>query len=99
MTKLEDKRENANHFYITYMLLHLAKSNIISFHLHTVEQKQSNIMKFCKALFLHVFCVQSFKLRFFCLFYWQAHNFQKRKLALIKTVPAVIFLGSKFLHN
>lgn len=29
MTKLEDKRENANHFYITYMLLHLAKSNYI----------------------------------------------------------------------
>lgn len=30
---------------------------------------------------------------------WQALGFQQRKRALIKTVPAVIFLGSKFLHN
>lgn len=62
------KRECKSFLYYIYVAP-FGKNQIRSFHLLTVEQKQSNIMKFCRALFLGVFCVQSFKLRFFCLFY------------------------------
>ena len=83
MIKLRDKREKMQINSTLHVCCCIWQNQMRSFHLLTVEQKQSNIMKSHRALFLGVFCVQPFKFRFFCLFYWQAHNFQKRKLALI----------------